>query len=196
MTMAVDDVVASAARLLRDVSNSEWPAATLLKWVNEAQFEVVKAVPSAYTIVGSIPLVAGVRQTLPVDGIRLRTVLRNTNGAAVRPYDRESLDVELPGWPTSTASPTVKGWMALPEDPKGFDVYPPQPGTPGDVDAHYDAEPPPVTSGGNMALDDRYAPAIVDYAVYRGLSEDSDLQEDDRATLFYKSFYTRLGVKR
>jgi len=192
MTTTVDSVLNTAARVLGDETNEHWPAPTLLDAFNEAQSRIASDVPGAYTLVADVTMVAGARQTLPIGGIIPLDI------ANIRRVDKRAIDRENPAWQGSvTASNTTTMWARDPNHASNFYVYPPRTGTPGTLaDVEYSATPAKITLGDPITLDEAYVPAIVDFIVYRGLSEDRDLADPVRATHFLTEYKTKIGVAK
>jgi len=80
-------------------------------------------------------------------------------------------------------------------NPKVFYVYPPaQSAT---TELVYSSVPMPhADSTGTIKLDDRYAPAILDYMLYRAYQKDADYAANDqRSQTAYQTFLNSLGVQ-
>lgn len=76
-TVTVQSIVDRAGVVLHDPTHVSWPIAELVGWVNDASREVVLAKPEAFTKTEIVPLVAGTRQVIPSDGVRILDVFRN-----------------------------------------------------------------------------------------------------------------------
>ena len=165
--MLASAIIDRVTIILQDESNVRWPRAELLKWLNDAQREIVMARPDSLAENATITLVAGTKQSIPNTAIQLLDVVRNTSGRAIRVVSREIMDAQQPDWHTQTQSGTIKHYMFDVRDPKHFYVYPPATvGT--TVEAVYSTAPAEVTSeSGAISLNDVYTNAIVDYVLYR-----------------------------
>lgn len=194
MATLASNIVGDASRLLNDVANVHWPVVDLLGWLREAEVEVITARPHANALHVSHTLAAGTRQTIPADGIAFMAVTSNTNGPAVRQVDMAGLNVDNPGWRTDATNAVVDSWMIDGTDPKVFYVIPPQPVSPGAVDLTYSAVPPVPALGNNITINDEYVPALVDYIVFRALSEDTDMADPGRAMEFHNKYRARLEL--
>ena len=189
MTTSVDSILNTAARVLGDETTEHWPSSTLLDYLNEAQNRISSDVPGSYTKVADVTMVAGARQTLPADGITALEV------AGIRRVDKRSLDRENISWQSMTANNTTTMWARDPNNPVNFYTYPPRTSTPGTLaDVEYEAVPAEGSLGDNIVLDDIYAPAMVDFIVYRALSEDKDLADPVRAVHFLTEYKAKVGV--
>lgn len=183
MAISVASIIARATIQLLDAGNVRWTQDELVSWVTDAQREIAALKPNASVVNTSITLVAGVKQTLPDTSVALKDLIRNTglsgseDGAPVNRVSRGLLDDHYPGWAQATASPTVVHYMYDIQDPLVFYVYPPQPsgnGLQGQVEAEIYTSPNAVSYGGNIFVDDGYAPAILDYVLYRAWAKDAE----------------------
>lgn len=195
-TVTASSILTKASVLLLDVARTRWSEAELLGWLNAGQREIVLQRPEAYVVTRNVPLVAGTRQTIPEDAVRLVKVVRNTGGRAVSLVNPDMLDAEDPDWHTGTASATVIHYLYDQHDQHVYYVYPPNTGG-GRVEAALSAAPPDVASAGNViSIDDIYANALLDYVLYRAMAKDSGSSANlSRATLYYQAFGSSLGLK-
>ena len=194
-TVTVNSTLARAATLLQDITSIRWPLPELLDWLNDAQREVVLHKPNASVKNTAQALVAGTRQSLPVDGVQLLDVVRNLPGPAVRIVMREILDAQLPDWHIGLATVLVKHFVYSERDLKHFYVYPPNTGT-GTVELVYSASPLDATLGGLISVDDIYQSVLLDYILYRAWSKDAEYAANPtRANAHYTAFANALGGK-
>jgi hypothetical protein len=195
-TIITRALLTDAAVLLQDTENTRWPLTELLKWFNHGQRDAVANKPNASSRNTIMQLVAGTRQTIPTDGVQLLDILRNmgpnraTPGRSIRLTQREILDAQLPEWHFSTPAATAVHYMYSRLDPHTFYVYPPQPTTnPGSVEMVYSAAPLDAVLDGPITLDDIYAPALLDYVLYRAYGKDADYTGDAaRATAHFQAY--------
>jgi len=107
--MLASDVLTRVRLLLQDPDGVRWLDAEQFQWLTDGQRAIVVVRPDASAKNAEIELVAGSKQTLPDDGLRLLDVVRNvpvtavnsttqTGGRAVRLVDREVLDSQDPSW--------------------------------------------------------------------------------------------------
>jgi len=207
--MKAKSIVDRAGIILHDTTKVRWLESELLGWLNDAQREVVLLRPDASITNDDVDLVAGTKQSLPASGIRVMDVVRNTEGNAIRVIDRNVLDAQQPNWHQTSANNDVAHFMFDLRDPKHFYVYPPQPvieagGAANQVEIIYSASPQDVTFTGDatalddedVALDDIYGNAILDYVLYRAYSKDADFAGNaQRALKHYETFVQSLGLK-
>lgn len=190
-------IIDRAAILLQDTTNIRWPRTELLEWLVEAQQYIVAVKPGARAKVTSRQLSAGSRQTLPDDGASLIDITRNTTGSAIRLVSREILDAQIPNWHTQTSTTVVTHYVYDPNAPEIFHVYPPNNGS-GSVELIYAATPGAVANeAAAITLNDFYAPAILNYVMYRAYSKDSDYAANDaNAKAYFAAFESALSGKQ
>lgn len=206
-------VIDRAQRILNDTTAVRWLAADLLDWLNEGQKAAVRIAPEAYTVTANMQLATGVRQNLTAMAVvattevplRLIEVVRNVTDATgfpalrgVRLVNRRALDQVNPDWPTDTAAALVENYMFDSRNPKEFMVYPPQPAAgQGFVEVVYSAEPADLSADTDpIVLDDSYAPALVDYIVYRAVSTDAEYGDNPaKVAQHFNQFMSALNQK-
>lgn len=196
-TVACSVVIDSAGILLQDVAHERWPQDELMKWLNAGQSEAVIYKPNIYVNSVSATLVQGTKQQLPVDGLSLVDIPRNTDGNVITVIPRSSLDAQDPGWHLQkNASSTALHYCYSELDPKRFYVYPASPGT-NKVDLVYNAIPPTVRITDPIAIDDIYVSALVDYVIYRAFSKDSEFAppSGESAAQHYANFQNAIRGK-
>lgn len=189
-TVTAATIINRAAYLLEDTGNTTWTRGELLEWVNEGQIQVVAFAPGANTNRVNHVLAAGTQQTLPSDALVLIDIPRNVNGPAVRVTTRELLDGGPVDWHTATATATVTNYLYDANDQYNFYVYPPNTGA-GQVVLVYASVPTALSNEAQtIEVDDSYAAAIVNYALYRAYSKDTDYTSDGaaKATGYYSAF--------
>jgi hypothetical protein len=189
--------------ILQDKTNIRWTEAELIRSLNDGQRAIVLLRPDSSAQNAAVQLVAGTKQAIPATGLRLLDVVRNmgTNGAvpgrAIRIVQREVLDAQIPDWHTQTAT-VVKHYMLDNRDPRRFYVYPAIPANSlAFLEIVYSSNPRDVTSAAdNISVDDIYAPALVNYVVFRAYSKDAEYTADGGAAqLHYTAFLKLLGDK-
>lgn len=207
MTIAASAILSRVTTILQDTTSVRWPMSELTMWFNDAQRAVVLLKPDASVAHTTLQLAASnTKQSLPATAIRLIDVVRNmgasgtTPGTAIRQVTREILDAQRPDWHTETAAASVKHYMFDPRNPKNFYVYP-QPSSAFYLEVVYSIAPTEVTENagtvtGNLALDDIYANAIVDYVLYRAYTKDADYAGNaQRAVAHYEAFSGAIGAR-
>ena len=203
-TILASALIDRAAIQLHDVNNIEWARTEWLAWLNQAQRAIALAQPAANSIIASVALVAGARQTLPAAGWMVLDVFCNmgtngtTPGKSIRITSRQQLDGFLPNWRGASANNTVKHFMTDPQDQAAFYVYPPSPGT-NYVQISYAATPAAVSSESTaISISDIYEPALLDYMLYRAASKhnaDGRPADMQYASACWSAFAFAVGAK-
>lgn len=206
MAIAAQTIIDRAETILQDTTNIRWPASELVQWFNDAQREIVNFKPESSVTNTVLQLAQDTKQTLPSAAIRLIDVVRNmgsgsTPGSAVRLVMREVLDAQRPDWHTEAGATTIRHYIFDARNPKNFYVYPkPSTGTV-NLEVVYSVAPTDVTESGgtvsgNLALDDIYSNAVLDFILYRAYSKDAEYaQNAQRAAAHFQQFTTSVGAR-
>jgi len=196
MATPVTDVVWRARQLIHDSAGSRWDDTEMLHWFNDGARELIMLKPSASADRRTISLVAGTVQTIPDDAAQLLRITHNTGGPAIRLIDQDRLDASVPTWRTETPTSEVFHYMYDEEDPREFQVYPPNDGT-GAVEARCAMMPRVLTHiSQDFPLEEFYIPVMVDYLLYRAYSKHSKFSgNENRAAGAYQRFAEKLGVR-
>jgi hypothetical protein len=209
-TITVANLLLRVRDTLQDTTGIRWLEAELLRYVNDAQREIVNLRPDAASTTVNVALVVGTAQTIPAAGLRLIKVVRNMNQAggsatgkrAIRIVDREILDTQEPNWhdPTvsgdATHATTVKHYVFDEDDPRRFYVYPGASSTSTFIEIVYSASPTNIASVGSntIEVDDIYANAIIDFVLYRAYMKDAEFAgNQQRASGHYNLFLTSVS---
>jgi hypothetical protein len=218
MASSIENLIERAGIILHDTTNVRWQEDELLKWVNDAQTEVVLFRPDASVTSTTLSLAAGTKQYIPgVDdvavtpatvpatylpaGIRLIDVPRNVSATslpsdAITVVDRAVLDAQLRSWQSVNTKTSVEHYSFDLRDPKVFYVYPGVlVGT--KVDIVYSSVPVVATDvTEDLAIPLVYSNAVLDYVLYRAYSKDADFAGNaQRALHHYEAFTRTLGLK-
>lgn len=205
MATLVQVIVQRVKDVLMEVSvdGVRWQNDELVRWINESYEMIVGLRPDASPKSDELTLVAGTKQTLPAEGQRLIDVIRNTTPGsrmgAVRQTERKTLDWGRPNWHGQTPSPDTEFYVFDEYDPKKFYVYPPAEAT-NTLEVVYSVVPEPhvdytTDKALPIRIDDQYAPAIVDYVLFRAFSKDNDApQAAQRSSNHYQMFTQGLGL--
>ena len=208
MPISAQSIIRRCVETLQDNTSIRWPVSELVRYLNDAQREVILYRPDAAVTNASVPLVTGSRQNLPVGGTKLVEVVRNSAGTkrAVRMVNREILDAQLPGWHAQAGVTEILHYMYDPREPRVFYVYPPAAATGAAVDLSYASMPADIAEPsegalytsvtGNLGVPDIYGNAVQDYVLYRAYTKDSEYAGNAaRAQAHYGAFANALGVE-
>lgn len=162
-----------------------------------------RADSTAYT--ANVTLVAGAKQSLPSDCMRLLRLTRNmtgsgatTIGKAIRLMNIDRLTDSNQDWQTSSGSEVLEyGYDAF--NPRAFWVFPGVPANPINryVEAVYQRSVPEVAaSGDTFPLDDSYSVSVKEWALYVLWGSDGDDSPNyNKAMQRQKSFFDILGIR-
>lgn len=170
----------------------------VLGFLAEAEVVIVGQVSGANPVTVSAASVAGTRQQIPADGVRLLSV-DTVGGRGVRLVDRGAKDDVDPYWRNAAAGSSAVEYILDDRMPKAFDVSPPvTAGVP--IVLSYDKLPPEYDFEANpdpdVTIGRVFEAAMVDFAVYRCLSRaDENTPEFGKAGAHYQAFIQKTGGK-
>jgi hypothetical protein len=200
MTIIAQDVLDRASDVLNDTAMLRWTLGERLRWIHDGLREIATRKPSALERTSVWTLVAGTRQTLPDDSLRLMDMPRNiaadgvTPGYAITPASRGELDTQMPDWHMARASARIKHVLYDYEtDPLHYFVYPPAvAGT--KVEVIDCLNPPELTAATDvLPVRDHYISALTSFLLYRALSRESEDGSGQLAAAHYSAFAGALG---
>jgi len=194
---------------LQDSTNVRWPEAELLRYINDAQREIVNFRPEASADHSNVALVVGTEQSIPTTALRLIKVVRNMSAAgssatgkrAVTLVDMDIINSQDPDWhdPTVTGdaahTTTVKHYMFDEDDARKFYVYPGASTTSTFLEIITSRNPTDLANtSATIYIDDMYGNAIVDFALYKCFMKDAEFAGNmERSQLHYQLFMSSLS---
>jgi hypothetical protein len=201
-TLTAQYILDKAALQLTDIDAVRWTRSELLKWLNDAQRQIVLMQPNSSNATSTIKMVAGTRQTIPSDGWLLLDAYRNmgtdgaTPGRALRIMSKELLDGFNPDWHSDPPVTIVKNYLYDIQDQTAFWVYPPSNGA-GYLQINYAKVPTELTLETQaIGLNDILQTVILDYILFRACSKDSDSAPGlALAQGYWAAFSASLGAK-
>jgi|TARA_R100000951_G_C2620813_1_gene174396 hypothetical protein len=190
---------------LQDTTGVRWTEAELLRYINDAQREVVNFKPQASADHSNVQLATGTEQSIPDVALSLIKVVRNmsaTGGSAtgkksIRLVDEDILNSIEPDWhdPTVTGDAAhgsvIKHYIFDPDDPRRFYVYPGvKSGSNAYVELITSRSPTDLSAtSSTIYIDDIYGNALVDYVLFRCYMKDSEFAGNaQRASQHYQLF--------
>jgi len=199
-------ILARIRKKLNDPNATAWTDnSDLIPALNEALQALISYRPDAASFTTMMLLVAGTRQTLPSDGVRLLKVIRNRGqnglsdaGRAIRKADMLVQDALIPDWHETTGQTTIDEYFYDSITPKDFYVYPPAPVSPViGVDISYVRVLPTITEGTDtLPVDDYFAPAIQEWMLYSIMGSDDEQNPNYAvARAHQKTFFDLLQIK-
>jgi len=194
--------------ILQDTTSVRWPEAELLRYINDAQREIVNYRPESSATTSNVQLVTGTKQTLPTGGLRLIKVTRNMSSAAanatgkraIRIVNADILNTQEPDWNDPSVGgdaahgTVIKHYIFDEDDPRNYYVYP---GVDGNafIEIVFSNSPTDLANtSATISVDDIYANAIMDYVLFRSYQKDSEYAGNaQRAQLHYQLFLNCIG---
>lgn len=190
--------------VLDDPNNTKFSLTQKIAAINSALQALISYRPDAASYTTMMLLVAGTRQTLPSDGVRLLKVIRNRGqsglsdaGRAIRKADMLVQDALIPDWHETTGQTTIDEYFYDSITPKDFYVYPPAPVSPViGVDISYVRVLPTITAGTDtLPVDDYFAPAIQEWMLYSLWCGDDQNPNYAVARSHQSTFFQLLQIK-
>ena len=198
--MLASDIISRAQIVLNDAGGVRWTDTELLKWISDGQRVIALVRPDSVSENTARTLVAGTKQTIPADGMRLLDVIRNLTliggpDRAVRMVDRETLDAQNANWHLATAGKTMN-FVYDNRDPLHFYVYPPAVNG-AKLEILYAKQPAEITATSQtLGLLDIYAEPLFNYVLFRAYSKDAEFGANAALAQGYLSLFTNLlGIK-
>lgn len=207
-TLTGANLISRVQDTLQDTTSVRWPEAELLRYINDAQREVVNLRPDASASTANVQLGTGTLQSIPTNGLRLIKITRNMSGTAgsatgarsIRIVDFDILNTQEPDWNNPTVSgdaahgTVVKHYAFDQDDPRKFYVYP---GVAGNayVEVVYSKTPTDLANtSATIDVDDIFANPIVDFVLFKAYLKDSEYAGNAvRSNQHYALFNNSLG---
>jgi len=204
-TLTGANLISRIQDTLQDTTGVRWTEAELLRYINDAQREVVNFNPAAAADHSNVQLATGTEQSIPDVAMCLIKVVRNmsatggsaTGKKAIRLVDEDILNSIEPNWhdPTVTGDAAhgsvIKHYIYDPDDPRRFYVYPGvKSGSNAYVELVTARNPTDLSStSSTIYIDDVYGNALVDYVLYRCYMKDAEFAGNaQRAGSHYQLF--------
>jgi hypothetical protein len=191
--------------VLDDPNDVKYSLTQKIAAINSALQALVSYRPDAASYTTMMLLVAGTRQTIPSDGVRLLKVIRNRGqsglsdaGRAIRKADMLVQDALIPDWHETTGQTVIDEYFYDSITPKDFYVYPPAPVSPViGVDISYVRVLPTITAGSDtLPVDDYFAPALQEWMLYSLWCGDDEQNPNYAAARSHQqTFFQLLQIK-
>lgn len=204
MAILASDIVAELGKQLNDINQVTWTDESIAEYINSAQQMIVSIRPDAYSIVTTMQLAAGTKQSLPAGATRLLNVKRNmgtdglTPGRAVISSEMESLDLFNFNWHFATQESVIKNFSYNEKSPMTFYVDPPSDGL-GWIELSVARVPVTITSPTalqNLSVEDIYYNHVIQWCMFRAYSIEIDsVSSQQRAGYHYQNFMDMMGQK-
>lgn len=194
----VADLLRRLDAMMGDDDRIRWPQGERIDWFNDAGSEIVLRRPAARAVTEHLALAAGTLQAASDGTSQVLDIVRNIKasgaaGRAIRLVDRQSLDDADPDWHSAKAGET-RHYMIDERNPTSFHVYPPAING-AKVEALL-AKPPPKVALETDTIDLRpeFINAILNWAMYRCHTKDSEYSQGATAALHYQAFTDAIGA--
>lgn len=194
----LSELVEKVAELLNDVDMVRWTQPEIAYWLNEGVKQIVILLPESNAITQEIQLVEGTKQSLPADGVRLIDVIRNTGlgggvpSSPIRIIERDTLDTLRPSWHKDRPASVAKNFVFDQRNPKTFYVYPPSKTQ--FIEIVYSLEPTKITLTDDMGNFNIYSAALINYALHRAHSKDTEEASISKAQSYMSAFLNAIGL--
>jgi hypothetical protein len=200
--MIASDITLVVSSQLNDVDRITWLEDALHEYLTTAEEQIVSIRPDSYSVVTTMQMVAGTKQSLPATALRLLDIKRNmgsdglTPGRAVLVTDNDSLDLFEAGWNTAAQVAAIYNFIYDERTPNTFYVDPPSDGN-GHLEISVSQIPPQITSENQpLVVKDIYRNALIQWCMFRAYSIEVDsASSQQRAAKHEKSFYIMMGKK-
>jgi len=206
-TLTGANLISRIQDVLQDTSSVRWPEVELLRYINDAQREVVNLRPDSSADHSNVQLATGTEQAIPDVALRLIKIVRNMSAAGgsatgkrtIRLVDVDVLNAQEPDWhdPTVTGAAahgtTPKHYIFDEDDPRKYYVYP---GISGNAYVEIVTARSPTDLANTSAtiyVDDIFSNALIDYVLFRCYLKDAEFAgNQQRAGNHYQLFISSL----
>lgn len=203
----VGEIIDRFRSIIIDEGDTDFSDTEALFLYNQANRRIIALRPHAYTRIESFQLVAGSKQMIPSDGLKVVNIIRNmgtdgtTAGNAIRPTNGGVMAAVVPGYSAETQQAEVWDWWPVDDFPEQFYVDPPNDGT-GYVECEYAKLPPDTVydSGGSwesetLPLSAWYNESVLLGMLYMAYDDDTDIPGNTpKSAKYYTRFLHSLGV--
>lgn len=192
------DIKSRVQDLLNDTAGVRWTDAELLRWISDAEKEIIQLRPDANpSTITMTPTAGQSRQQLTTANVyRLIDIPRNTHtNRAVRLINQKTLDATDIEWHAAAANSTsdIHYFVYDERNPKVFYIYPNATATTR-LEVIQSVIPSAISAmTGSLNIGDQFVSAITDYVCYRALSKDAEYTGGPQATTYQQTFYQSLS---
>lgn len=204
MAFTASDYILDAAELYGDTGYTRIAVATWIKYLNAAVRALILVRPDAGAVTEAVELVAGIKQTLPSDALRLLDITRNlgsdgaTAGKIVTPTTRKHIDYSNLLWPANTGETYIENFSYDSNVPRIFYVTPPVHATTAVyVEMSTSQLPAKMTdSDSDDGIEDIFFEPMLQFILYKALSADDENIDTAKAQQHMNNFFTLLGIEK
>lgn len=204
MAFTASDYILDAAELYGDTDYARVAVATWIKYLNAAVRALILVRPDAGAVTEEVALVAGIKQTLPSDALRLLDITRNlgsdgaTAGKIVTPTTRKHIDYSNLLWPANTGETYIENFSYDSNVPRIFYVTPPVHATTAVyVEMSTSQLPTKMTdSDSDDGIEDIFFEPMLQFLLYKALSADDENVDTAKAQQHLNNFFQLLGIEK
>ena len=193
--MTPQDIITSARYTLNDtVATYRQSDVELLGYVNDGMKEISSIRPDRFTVIGDhLCTVSQCEQSF--SAALAQSVVRVVsikNGAALTPFDMDTMDNFRPSWRADTPAAATQ-WTSYPGDPLRFFVYPAAPATPQTLSVLYVKSPTTLLIGDSITeVPVSMQNALIDYVIGRANANDDEHSTSGLAAAEYDAFVAKI----
>lgn len=203
MSFTANDYVVDAAELYSDIDGDRIDSDVWIRYLNASIRALVLVRPDAGAVTEPIQLVAGIKQTIPSNALRLLDISRNmgvdgvTAGQIVTPTSRKHLDFANILWPAGSGDTYIENYSYDRNTPSIFYVTPPVHATTAVyVEMSTSQLPTTITATGDtVGVNDIFFEPLVQYMLYKAYSTDDEGTEKETAEGHFEKFLQLLGIE-
>ncbi|BBM03776.1 DUF6682 family protein [Microbulbifer sp. GL-2] len=197
---AVSDLIAELRGMLRDAGFDLYSDTAISNALYDAELVTVAYKPEATAKDVEIATADGARQEVPSEYLRVMDIKYNGSlaapGRGISMVAREHLDLISPSWRSANLVEEARQYAYDERNPRVFELFPPV--VAGSIVATLVLRPlkyGDLTSA-TTTVGDEYRPALIEYALYRLFSEDTEgTPNESRSRKHYTNFFNFLGIK-
>jgi len=198
-TVTAGTIIDKAATQLVDLVGVRWTRTELLSWLGLAQQALILAAPETSAATANVTTVAGVKQSIPIDGWILLSANRNmgasgtTAGRSLVETRRAYLTNNNPTWSTEAATGAATAYFYTPLDKTVFWIYPPADATGNKIEVTYSQAPVSITTEATaITVNNIYESVLLDYVLYRACMKDAEYAPGIQAAQGYLASFTSM----
>ena len=200
-TITAQKIIDEVEQRLFDDTNVRFSQIELLDFLNNAMRNIAMIKVTAYVKNISVQLRAGVKQTIPGDGLQLFEATFNmgadgsTRGRPIRRVNMQDIKEANIDWAAAAVNGSVVEYAQADGDLKNFYISPPQPSAPNYIEIVYGAVPESVAYTQAITMDDIYKEPIMLDMFRQAYSKEAKTQDWPKAQNYQQMFLTALGLK-
>lgn len=203
MSFTANDYIVDAAELYADDSYDRISTTVWMRYLNAAIRALILVRPDAGAVVESVQLVAGIKQTLPTNALRLLDIIRNmgadgtTAGKICAPASRHHINYSNLLWPAASGDTAIENFSYDAEIPNIFYVTPPVHATTAVyVEMATSQLPTKITATGDtVGVNDIFFEPLIQYMLYKAYAADDEGAEKQSAEDHFQKFLQLLGME-